>query len=115
MLEALCDDPDCPPVSLYWGGRTPADLYLGDVIAGWEGRLYDFRYVPVLSKADASWAGRRGHVQDAVLADHPDLSEHSIYLCGSPAMIRDAKQAFADHGAALDTLYADGFSFQSGA
>jgi CDP-4-dehydro-6-deoxyglucose reductase len=53
-------------------------------------------------------------VQDAVLADHPDLSEHSIYLCGSPAMIHDAKEAFLSRGAVPDHLYADGFSFQSG-
>ncbi len=115
MLEALLDDPDCPPVSLYWGMRTEEDLYLGDTIAGWEGRLYEFRYVPVLSRASESWTGRRGHVQDAVLADFASLAEHSVYLCGSPAMIAQAKAAFAARGASPVHLYADGFSFQSGA
>ena len=28
MLESLLDDDECPPVSLYWGMRTEADLYL---------------------------------------------------------------------------------------
>jgi hypothetical protein len=32
-------------------------------------RLCDFNYVPVLSRADGAWAGRRGYVQDAVTAD----------------------------------------------
>ncbi len=112
MLEALLDDPDCPPVSLYWGVRTQADLYLADAIAGWEGRLYDFRFVPVLSRAGDGWTGRRGHVQQAVLDDHPDLSEHSIYLCGSPAMIGEAKAAFLARGASPGHLYTEGFSFQ---
>ena len=112
MLEALMDDEDCPPVSLYWGMRTEADLYLHDEIQTWADRLYDFQYVPVLSRASDSWTGRRGYVQDAVLADLPDLSEHAIYLCGSPTMIADAKVAFAARGASMDHLYADSFVFQ---
>ncbi|MBA4261494.1 MAG: CDP-6-deoxy-delta-3,4-glucoseen reductase, partial [Comamonadaceae bacterium] len=66
-----------------------------------------------LSRAADDWKGRRGHVQDAVLADHPELSEHAIYLCGSPNMIHDAKTAFAAHGASMDHLYADSFVFQA--
>jgi CDP-4-dehydro-6-deoxyglucose reductase len=113
ILESLMDDPDCPPVSLYWGMRTEADLYLDAEIRTWADRLYEFNYVAVLSRADASWQGRRGHVQDAVLQDFGDLSEHSIYLCGSPAMISDAKKAFLARGASVDHLYVDGFNFQS--
>ena len=112
MLESLMGDDDCPPVSLYWGMRTEADLYLHDEIQTWADRLYEFQYVPVLSRASDSWTGRRGHVQDAVLADLPDLSEHAIYLCGSPNMIADAKVAFAARGASMDHLYADSFVFQ---
>jgi len=112
MLESLMDDPDCPPVWLYWGMRSAADLYLHDEIAGWGERLYDFQYVPVLSRADATWQGRRGYVHEAVAADLGDLSEHAIYLCGSPDMIRDAKQTFAVLGAQSPFVYADGFTFQ---
>jgi CDP-4-dehydro-6-deoxyglucose reductase len=112
MLESLMDDPDCPPVSLYWGGRTSADLYFHDEIAQWAQRLYEFRYVPVLSRADERWAGRRGYVQHAVCDDYADLSEHAVYLCGSPAMIADAKRAFISQGASIDHLYADSFTFQ---
>jgi CDP-4-dehydro-6-deoxyglucose reductase len=113
ILEALMDDPDCPPVWLYWGMRAEEDLYLHGEIAEWGRRLYEFNYVPVLSRASASWPGRRGHVQDAVLNDHADMSEHSIYLCGSPNMISDAKKAFLARGASVDHIYVDGFNFQS--
>jgi CDP-4-dehydro-6-deoxyglucose reductase len=111
ILESLMDDPDCPPVSLYWGMRAEPDLYLADEIARWGERLYDFRFVPALSRADANWSGRRGHVQEAVIADLPDLSEHAIYICGSPLMISDAKRGFLAHGASLAHLYSDGFAF----
>jgi len=112
MLESLMDNPDCPPVSLYWGTRTAADLYLHDDIPGWGERLYDFRYVPVLSRPDDSWSGRRGHVQTHVVADFDDLSDLAIYLCGSPAMIADAKSAFIARGASFDHIYVEGFTQQ---
>ncbi|MWL90671.1 2Fe-2S iron-sulfur cluster-binding protein [Cupriavidus sp. SW-Y-13] len=114
MLESLMDDPDCPPVWLYWGMRTAADLYLHEEIASWGERLYDFQYVPVLSRGDDTWHGRRGYVHDAVAADLGDLSEHAIYLCGSPNMIHDAKQTFMALGAQVPFLRADGFTFQHG-
>lgn len=112
ILESLLDNPDCPPVTLYWGMRTEADLYLRDVIESWKGRLCDFEFVPVLSRADASWQGRRGHVQDAVAEDFDDLSEHAIYLCGSPDMVAQAKAVFAMLGASMAHIYADSFTFQ---
>jgi CDP-4-dehydro-6-deoxyglucose reductase len=115
ILESLLDDPDCPPVSLYWGMRTEADLYMRDVIESWKARLYEFRFVPVLSRADASWQGRRGHVQDAVAEDFDDLSEHAVYLCGSPAMVTESKALFATLGTSMAHIYADSFTFQHSA
>ncbi len=115
MLESLLDDDDCPPVSLYWGMRSEDDLYLDDVFASWSGRLYEFRYVPVLTRPASDWCGRRGHVQEVVLADVADLSEHSIYLCGAPAMIADAKNKFLAAGARPDHVYTDAFTYQHAA
>jgi CDP-4-dehydro-6-deoxyglucose reductase len=112
ILESLLDNEDCPPVTLYWGMRTEADLYLRDVMESWAGRLYEFNFVPVLSRAGADWQGRRGHVQQAVMEDHDDLSEHAIYLCGAPEMIQEAKHLLATRGASLDHMYADSFTFQ---
>jgi CDP-4-dehydro-6-deoxyglucose reductase len=111
ILESLLGDEDCPPVALYWGMRTESDLYLADEIRSWAEQLYEFRFVPVLSRAGAAWPGRRGHVQDAVTQDFTDLSAHSIYMCGSPLMIADAKRRFLALGASMDHLYSDGFSF----
>ncbi len=112
MLETLMDNPDCPPVSLYWGGRRPADLYLEAAISSWGERLYDFRYVPVISRPDSSWPGCRGYAQDAVATDFDDLSEHAIYICGSPPMIADCKRRFLACGASADHIYTEGFTLE---
>ena len=113
MLESLLDNPDCPPVSLYWGMRTQADLFLDDEIRSWAGRLYDFTYVPVLSRPLDGWSGRTGHVQQAVATDFDDLSEHAVYLCGSPQMLRDARGVVSRLGASVDHIHAEGFTLQT--
>lgn len=115
IAESLMDSDDCPPVALYWGMRTEPDLYLHDEIQGWKDRFDAFRYVPVLSRAGPGWQGRRGHVQQAVVEDFPDLSEAAIYLCGSPAMVDEARRDFLARGASIDHIYSDAFHFQSDA
>lgn len=113
ILESLLDNDECPPVALYWGMRTEEDLYLRDHIESWKGRLCEFEFVPVLSRAGESWRGRRGYVQDAIAQDFPDLSEHAVYLCGSPSMIADAQRLLPKCGAQPDYIYADSFTFQN--
>lgn len=112
ILESLLDDPDCPPVTLYWGMRTASDLYLNEELLAWESRLSRFKYIPVLSQPDGAWTHRRGRVQQAVADDFPDLSEHAIYMCGSPTMVTEARRDFIAIGANPAYVYADGFSFQ---
>lgn len=112
ILESLLDNYDCPPVTLYWGARTEADLYLHNEIGAWGDRLCNFNYVPVLSQPDAAWGGRHGYVQHAVLRDFADLSDYSIYICGLPDMIRDARTAFQQRAASVEHMYADTFHFQ---
>lgn len=79
--------------TVYWGGRRAEDLYADQAIRQLAGQA-GARYVPVLSRppADGSWSGRTGRVQQAALQDHPDLSAHQVYACGSPAMVAAAHQ-----------------------
>ena len=83
------------PMTLYWGCRVRADLYMNELAAKWEseGRL---RYVPVLSDAPAedNWTGRAGFVHRAVMEDFPDLSGHQVYACGAPVMVEAAHRDF---------------------
>ena len=81
------------PITLYWGGRRPPDLYLSGLAMQWE-REHDIRYVPVLSDAapEDGWAGRTGFVHAAVVADFPDLSGYQVYACGNPLMVEAARR-----------------------
>ena len=102
------------PITLYWGARDHAGLYLDELARSWEGALPGFRYIPVLSDASASadWSGRRGLVHKAVLDDFTDLSGHEVYACGAPAMIDAARISFCgQRGLREDAFYADAFTF----
>lgn len=101
-------------MTLYWGARRREGLYMDALARGWEAALPGFRYVPVLSEADADddWHGRRGLVHQAVIADHPDLSGHEIYACGAPAMISAAhSDLVVTCGLREEFFFADAFTF----
>src|SRR5690606_25999875 len=93
MVEDLIASGGQRSLTLYWGARSRAGLYMDEVARSWEQTLPGFRYVPVLSDAGAAdgWAGRTGLVHHAVMADLPDLSGHEVYACGAPAMIDAAR------------------------
>jgi NAD(P)H-flavin reductase/ferredoxin len=79
------------PVHLYWGARRADDLYALAALRTWAARHPWLTVRPVLSRPDAGWDGATGHVQDVALAAHPDLSDHTVYACGSPAMTDAAR------------------------
>lgn len=85
------------PISLYWGGRRPSDLYLDELCKTWVKALPDFKYTPVISDAlpEDAWSGRSGFVHQAVMADHPDLKGFQVYACGAPIMVNTARQDFS--------------------
>jgi len=96
---------------LYWGVRSRADLYLGELAEQWAREHANFTFVPVLSepKPEDAWTGRTGLVHEAILADFPDLSAHQVYACGSVQMVAAAQPAFVAHGIASDDCFSDGF------
>jgi CDP-4-dehydro-6-deoxyglucose reductase len=104
------------PVSLYWGGRRPQDLYMHELCETWARELPHFRYVPVISDAlpEDGWNGRSGYVHAAVMQDLPDLSGHQVYACGAPLMVDSARRDYvAQCGLPDAEFYADAFTTEA--
>jgi CDP-4-dehydro-6-deoxyglucose reductase len=100
------------PITLYWGARAPAGLYLDALARCWGEDLANFHYVPVVSGNAPDWNGRRGRIPAAVLADFEDLSACEVYACGLPAMIETARERFTHEGKLpRDAFHADAFTF----
>ena len=101
------------PMTLYWGGRRPKDLYMSALAEGWAREHASFKYVPVISDAlpEDQWTGRTGFVHRAVMADYPDLSGHQVYACGVPIMVDSARADFVAHcRLPLEEFFADSFT-----
>ncbi|MBU3739261.1 MAG: CDP-6-deoxy-delta-3,4-glucoseen reductase [Rhodoferax sp.] len=104
------------PVTLYWGGRRPADLYLDGWVQAQLAAMPQLQYVPVVSDAlpEDNWAGRTGFVHRAVLQDFPDLSGHQVYACGAPIVVDSARADFTRQAALpADEFFADSFTSEA--
>jgi CDP-4-dehydro-6-deoxyglucose reductase len=100
------------PMTLYWGCRVRADLYMNELPERWA-REHGIRYVPVLSDAlpDDNWTGRTGFVHRAVMEDFPDLSGYQVYACGVPVMVEAAHQDFTSRcELPEEEFYSDSFT-----
>ena len=100
-------------MDVYWGARQAADLYLREAVQGWADKLPNLRFHPVLSDPEQARSSglRAGLVHEAVLADHPDLAGHDVYMSGPPAMIDAGRHRFVDAGLPDDRLYYDSFDY----
>jgi CDP-4-dehydro-6-deoxyglucose reductase len=104
------------PMTLYWGARERAGLYLGALAAAWAARKPGLRYIPVLSqpRPEDGWRGRTGLVHEAIMADQPDLSACQVYACGAPAMIDAARRDFIGRcGLPEEEFFSDSFTFSA--
>jgi CDP-4-dehydro-6-deoxyglucose reductase len=100
------------PMTIYWGARDRAGLYLPDLPQQWAAQHAHIRYVPVLSEPTAAdaWEGRTGLVHQAVLAEHNDFSGFQVYACGAPVMIEAARRDFCARGLPAEEFFADAFT-----
>jgi CDP-4-dehydro-6-deoxyglucose reductase len=104
------------PATLYWGGRRPEDLYMGEWLAAHLQSMPNLRYVPVVSNAVPSddWTGRTGFVHLAVLEDFADLSGHQVYACGAPIVVESAHREYVAKGGLPDEeFFADSFTTEA--
>jgi NAD(P)H-flavin reductase/ferredoxin len=104
-------------VTLIFGARSQADLYMFDAIEAlrreWPVR---FDFVPVLADepSESAWRGRRGLIVDHLaeaLGDTPG-AQHA-YLCGPPGMIDSCISGLKAGGMLDSTIHFDKFLDQS--
>jgi CDP-4-dehydro-6-deoxyglucose reductase, E3 len=104
------------PMTLYWGGRRPKDIYMMALCHKWAASAQHFKFVPVVSDAlpEDGWDGRTGFVHRAALEDVSDMSGHQVYACGAPIVVDSAKRDFLSHcQLPEDEFYADSFTTEA--
>ena len=111
MLRVALTQRVARAVTLVFGARTQADLYLLEELRfmarQWAGK---FTLLPVLSEAqdDLTWRGARGLVTEHL----PQVVEPGMhaYLCGPPGMIDAASAALQQAGLPRRHIHADRFT-----
>ncbi|MGA0609645.1 2Fe-2S iron-sulfur cluster-binding protein [Caldimonas sp. KR1-144] len=100
------------PIHLYFGVRTPRDVYglawLEELARDHPGLKLN---VVVSSGGDAA-TQRCGLVTDAIEQDLGDLAGWRAYLCGSPPMVEATTLVARKKGIAPERIYADAFYTQ---
>ena len=100
------------PVHLYFGVRSPRDVYgmpwLEQLKREHPGLTV---HVVVTSGGDPA-IQRCGLVTDAIEQDHGDLNGWRAYLCGSPPVVEAATVVARRRGIAAEHIYADAFYTQ---
>lgn len=103
LLESFGSALPGKKIFLVWGGRYEQDLYLDFEKIGVE-----FVYIPVLSRVSVEGFSF-GYVQHAVLDIGLDLSDTTVYACGSVTMINSACELLVENGLSLRDFHSDAF------
>jgi CDP-4-dehydro-6-deoxyglucose reductase len=101
------------PLHLYWGARTPVDVYEHETVRHWAAEHSNLRYVPVLSgAAEVSDDWRSGWVHEAAALDlGMELPRHDIYVAGPPALVEAVRAGFPPLGVDPGRIRFDSFDY----
>lgn len=97
--------------TFYFGAKTPSDLLLVDYFKELEETLYDFKFIPTLSRVteEHNWKGECGRVNDALDKYLMDANHKEAYLCGNPPMIQSVMSSLKGKGLEEQLIYFDEF------
>jgi len=96
---------------LFFGAKTPNDLYYVDELKTLESKLENFKFYPTLSRVgdDDEWSGERGRVTSLIEKHIPENAALDVYLCGAPAMIESSMDLLRKKGIPEEQMYFDKF------
>ena len=108
MVENLIAKNSGCNVYIFWGARTPEELY-SDIPVKWGEQYENIYYQSVFSRSVGDVGDFYGYVQDAVVASGINLKEVDVYACGSSNMIASAKKLLLENGLNINNFYSDAF------
>lgn len=112
LLDDLAKQKSQRPITLLWGARDAAGLYLLDHIARWQKSLPHFKFQAVVeNESDALSLGAfHGRVDDALLTMDSASTALEVYCCGSSNMVLAVKKVCINFlGVQSDKFHADVF------
>lgn len=110
ILQYMADNKIQRKAVFFFGAKSMDDLFLVDKLKNFEETLYDFKFIPTLSREESpDWTGERGRVPASIEKHVEKGGNYSAYLCGSPAMIDSIVEALVAKDIPLEKIYYDKF------
>ncbi|MBW1817973.1 MAG: 2Fe-2S iron-sulfur cluster binding domain-containing protein [Deltaproteobacteria bacterium] len=97
--------------TLFFGAKTPNDLYYFDRLREFEKTVTGFKLMPVLSRTTEAdeWEGEKGRVTDLIKKYIPDNAGVDVYICGSPVMVQSCVEVLTAKGVPEERIFFDEF------
>jgi CDP-4-dehydro-6-deoxyglucose reductase len=91
MLEAWLGQDDPRQLTLLFGVRYEYGLLYRAEFEELASKHPNFRFWPTISRPEASWTGRTGHVQTHLVEAIGQRRDMDVYICGLKAMVDDVR------------------------
>ncbi len=91
ILQAYLGQGDPHSITLVFGVRYEDKILYRSEFEELERKHPNFRFWPTLSRPDAGWTGRTGHVQAHVLEAIDERRDLDVYICGLKLMVDDVR------------------------
>ncbi len=100
-------------LTLIYSNRTPEEAPFLDDLHGWETANPNFRFIPTMTKPDASkksWPGRTGYIDAAFVRDAlAGLGRFIAYVAGPPGLVQGVTKALVEAGVPEDNIRTEEF------
>ncbi|SFW97757.1 2Fe-2S iron-sulfur cluster-binding protein [Marinospirillum alkaliphilum] len=100
------------PVTLMFSARTEEDLYELGMMKYWEAKHRNFNYKPTLTEQQKD-GYLHGLLPEVLPQTFKDLSQHSIFISGSPGFVDACIQAAKALGAKDEMIHTEGYFDQA--
>jgi CDP-4-dehydro-6-deoxyglucose reductase len=98
MLKAHLAHDHAHAYTLVFGVRYERNLMYREEFERLAAQHPNFRFWPTLSRPDAAWTGRTGHVQAHALEAIGDRRDVDVYICGLKLMVDDVRARLKELG-----------------
>ncbi len=98
MLLHLLNSGATRQLTLLFGARHAEGLLYRQEFERLAGKYLNFRFLPTLSRPDAAWGGRSGHVQEHLDEALGGSTAVDVYICGLKAMVDSVRQELKRRG-----------------
>jgi CDP-4-dehydro-6-deoxyglucose reductase len=88
----------CKNIYLIFGNRWEKDILYRNEMEELAAKHPNFHFVPVLSRDNPGWTGRKGYVHSAYEELFADKRPATFYLCGWRDMLHDARKKIEEMG-----------------